>query len=336
MQPSPHYDNAVAFVPLWARVRGFRSRATAVQDCHLVVAHLHRLGFVINKEKSVLCPSQITHFLGMFLDSTSMEIRLSRERINAIKICVLSVSTGTVSLVAVLPTPVGNDGVNRYRAPARVVAYAAVPDVVPVYEAQRSHRQAPQSNGVLQMQEGPGNLENPLVSRCLGHYGHSVALRSSGHRRLHQGWGAVCEGRGVNGLWSVREAVSHINVLELRTVVLALRHFLPRLSGQHVLVRTDNTATLAYINRQGGVCSQSLHHWANRLLLWAAIHVFSLRAVHIPGHFNYGADLLSRGDPRAADWCLHPQVIQQIWTRSGRRWTCLRTGRIPAARSGSR
>ena len=87
-----------------------------------------------------------------------------------------------------------------------------------------------------------------------------------------KGGGAVCEGRGVNGLWSATEAASHVNVLELRTVVLALRHFLPRLSGQHVLVRTDNTAALAYINRQGGVRSQSLHHWANRLLLWAAIH----------------------------------------------------------------
>src|SRR4029434_6950424 len=49
-----------------------RSRAAAVQDCHLVVAHLFRLGFVINKEKSVLRPGQTAHFLGMSLDSTSM------------------------------------------------------------------------------------------------------------------------------------------------------------------------------------------------------------------------------------------------------------------------
>src|SRR4029434_163953 len=53
-----------------------------------VVAHLHRLGFVINKEKSVLCPSQTTHFLGMILHSTSMEVRLSQDRINAIRSCV--------------------------------------------------------------------------------------------------------------------------------------------------------------------------------------------------------------------------------------------------------
>src|SRR4029434_2933028 len=82
-----------------------------------------------------------------------------------------------------------------------------------------------------------------------------------------------------------------------------------------VLVGMNNTATLAYINRQGGVRSLSLHHWATRLLLWAARHVLSLRAVHIPGHLNYGADLLSRGAPRAADWCLHPRVIGQIWVR---------------------
>src|SRR4029434_5148891 len=112
--------------------------------------------------------------------------------------------------------------------------------------------------------------------------------------------------------WSVTEAASHINVLELRTVALALRHFLPRLRGQHVLVRMDNTAGLAYINRQGGVPSPSLHHWANRLLLWAAAHVRSLRAVHIPGPLNYGADLVSMDNPQAEDCGLQPQTIELI------------------------
>ena len=78
---------------------------------------------------------------------------------------------------------------------------------------------------------------------------------------LHLGMTLLGVGSGLRGERrerSATEAASHINVLELRTVVLALRHFLPRLSGQHVLVRTDNTAALAYINRQGGVHSQSL------------------------------------------------------------------------------
>src|SRR4029434_4998836 len=64
------------------------SKAAAVQDGHLVLARLYRLGFVVNREKSVLCPRQVTHFLGMILDSPSMEVRLSQEQISAIKACV--------------------------------------------------------------------------------------------------------------------------------------------------------------------------------------------------------------------------------------------------------
>src|SRR4029434_8488692 len=132
------------------------------------------------------------------------------------------VPTGTVSLVAVLPTAVRNDGVSRHHTPAGDVAYAAIPNMVPVYEAQRSHRQAPQSSGVLQMQESPGDLEDPLflaASGTMGIVSRRVVVTTDASTK---GWGAVCEGRGVNSLWSVTEAASHINVLELRTVVLAL------------------------------------------------------------------------------------------------------------------
>src|SRR4029434_4700660 len=47
------------------------------------------------------------------------------------------VPTRTVSLVAVLPTPVGNDGIGRDRSPDMDVAHAAFPNVVPVSETQR-------------------------------------------------------------------------------------------------------------------------------------------------------------------------------------------------------
>src|SRR4029434_2381451 len=68
----------------------------------------------------------------------------------------------------------------------------AIPNMVPVYEAQRSHRQASQSSGVLQMQKSPGDLEDPLVSRRVGHYGLacSCATRSPQLR-----CGPVIEGR---------------------------------------------------------------------------------------------------------------------------------------------
>src|SRR4029434_8573446 len=120
------------------------------------------------------------------------------------------VPTGTVSLVAVLPTPVRNDGVGRYSAPVGDVAYAAIPNMLPVYEAKRSHRQASQSSGVLQMRESPGDLENPLVSRRAGHYGHSVALRGGDHRRFHQRLGSCLRReRRERSLVCDRGRVSH-------------------------------------------------------------------------------------------------------------------------------
>ncbi len=51
---------------------------------------------------------------------------------------------------------------------------------------------------------------------------------------------------------------------------------------QHVLVRTNNTATVAYINHQGGLRSRRLSQLARHLLLWSQKHLRSLRAVSYP------------------------------------------------------
>ncbi len=70
------------------------------------------------------------------------------------------------------------------------------------------------------------------------------------------GWGAMCNGHAAAGLWTGSRLQWHINCLELLAVWLALRHFKGLLHDKHVLVRTDNTATIAYINHQGGLRSR--------------------------------------------------------------------------------
>ncbi|KAL0194522.1 hypothetical protein M9458_008094, partial [Cirrhinus mrigala] len=59
------------------------------------------------------------------------------------------------------------------------------------------------------------------------------------------GWGAVCNGQAASGSWTGPRLLWHINCLELLAVLLALRRFIPMLRHKHVLVRTDNTATVA-------------------------------------------------------------------------------------------
>ncbi|KAI2657031.1 hypothetical protein H4Q32_021090 [Labeo rohita] len=109
----------------------------------------------------------------------------------------------------------------------------------------------------------------------------------------------------------------HINCLELLAVLLALRRFRPTLRHKHVLVHTDSTATVAYINRQGGLRSRRMSQLARHLLLWSQTWLKSLRAVHIPGEFNRAADQLSRQSTHPGEWRLHPETVQLIWSHFG-------------------
>ena len=105
------------------------------------------------------------------------------------------------------------------------------------------------------------------------------------------GWGAVCCGRPARGTWGTASRRLHINVLELLAVFCALKEFLPLFGGEHLLVRTDNTTVVAYINRQGGTRSPDLFRLAYKLLTWASRHFLSIRAAHLPGVRNTGADV---------------------------------------------
>ncbi len=127
------------------------------------------------------------------------------------------------------------------------------------------------------------------------------------------GWGDVKNGHPARGLWSGRHLTWHINWLEMLPAFRALKHFLPGMRGHHVLVRTDNTSVVSYINHQGGLRSRRLYKLAHQIHVLSQDRQLLLRAVYIPGHFNVGADILSRQGPRPGEWMLHPEVVKQIW-----------------------
>ncbi len=62
----------------------------------------------------------------------------------------------------------------------------------------------------------------------------------------------------ASGLWLESKSWWHINRLELEAVFLALKVFQPQLEQLHVLIRTDNTSVVSYINHQGGIRSRAL------------------------------------------------------------------------------
>ena len=83
---------------------------------------------------------------------------------------------------------------------------------------------------------------------------HSIQLFTDAS---NEGWGAYLD-QSSKGLWSDREKRLHINVLELKAVSLALRSFKDQCQNQTVLVATDNSTVVAYINKQGGTHSAEM------------------------------------------------------------------------------
>jgi hypothetical protein len=120
----------------------------------------------------------------------------------------------------------------------------------------------------------------------------------------------------VQGAWSKDQSKLHINLLELKAVHLCLRHFSLRLQGKTVLVRSDNTTVVQYINKQGGTKSSSLCIEAWNLWQLAIQNNIVLKAVHLPGIQNCLADQLSRHKVLNTEWTLCKRVVQsifQIW-----------------------
>ena len=78
------------------------------------------------------------------------------------------------------------------------------------------------------------------------------------YRRLKRRLGCSLRPNSTKGLWSDREKRLHINILELKAVSLALRDFKDQCQNQTVLVVTDNSTVVAYINKQGGTHSAEM------------------------------------------------------------------------------
>ena len=128
-----------------------------------------------------------------------------------------------------------------------------------------------------------------------------------------EGWGAHLDFQEISGQWEGPSSLWHINRQEMYVVWLALSHWLDRCQGQSVLVATDNSTVVAYINKQGGTHSLPLCHLAMQILLWAHKHNIVLRARHIPGRLNILADSLSRqGQLLPLEWSLSPVVFSAL------------------------
>ena len=294
------------------------SRSQVLADTRLVLAHVQALGFRVNLKKSNLEPRQRASFLGMCVDSVAMRVSLSKERALRILEVLGHFRLGRRVQLLLVQRLLGSI------ASATAVIPLGLLKARPLQRWLNSFHLDPKRDRYVKLLVTRSGLQALRPWRNESMLVQGVPLMDLPFRRTVvttdaslTGWGAVWEGRSARGQWSPPWTSEHINVLELRAVHLALRALLPFVRGRHVLVRTDNTSAVYYINHQGGTRSLRCLQVSQRLLFWAAPRLASLRAIYVPGVANAAADLLSRGAPPPGEWRLHPQVVSQLWDRFG-------------------
>ena len=204
---------------------------------------LDRLGLVIHPEKSVFIPHQKIVFFGFVIDSARMIVMLTEDKIHKLK----DLLTFTIHrirdiarlighLVSSLPAVKYGTLYYRYLEMNKINALKYVKGN---FEA----IMAISEKGVSEMQSWLSNLDGSF--NTIRHPPVDVTLHSDASL---EDWGAVMNDISTGGRWSVIEAHSHINCLELLAVLFALKCFYISLSGKHVKLMIDNTTAVAVIN----------------------------------------------------------------------------------------
>ncbi|XP_021355212.1 uncharacterized protein LOC110451492 [Mizuhopecten yessoensis] len=133
------------------------------------------------------------------------------------------------------------------------------------------------------------------------------------------GWGAYLNGQARSGSWTGDHLSEHINVLEMRAVLLAIQDLRSYLQDQVICVATDNSTVVAYLQKQGGTRSHVLCALAIRILLLCQEWCLTIQVKHLPGRLNVLADTLSRRlQPVLTEWQLDPSIFRAIclvWDR---------------------
>ena len=257
------FTSVFAVVSSWAHARGIRllrylddwlilsnSQSKTRQHIDQLLSLCRLLGIVINTEKSDLSPSRSVEYLCMVIDTVSARAFPTEARVQKF----LSLARKFLAQ----PSP-----------PARqwqvllghvITGEAGTPretsDALPpmASEVQLVHRDRPptpsgtsvqaggQGHFLVDVEGAPFGAPPPPPPPELRLY--SDASRS--------GWGAHLLDRSASGLGSDQETSLHINILEMKTLFLALQAFRDVVTNQRVTAMCDNSTVVAYVCKQGG------------------------------------------------------------------------------------
>eukprot|EP00794_Sanderia_malayensis_P016482 gene16482-18121_t len=262
------------------------------------------------KSQYTLPQKQIT-FLGFDINSTSMKITLTKDKITKLINSMSNLLEKNTSSI---------------RQVAQVIGY--IVSSLPAVRYGQCHYRSIEKDKINALKEAKGNFDAQmyLSSKARLELNWWLANIYTSFNYIQQpkvdavicsdaslfGWGAVMENTSTGGQWSYTEAKNHINYLELLAAYFALKSFFHEIGGKHVKIMIDNTTAVAVINTMGTCHSDSCNSIACEIWQFCETNVMWLTAAHIPGTENIIADRESRNTNIDTEWMLNPKVLFEV------------------------
>ena len=103
------------------------------------------------------------------------------------------------------------------------------------------------------------------------------------------GWG-ITDGKNPSGDRWKAEEINHINVLELKAILIGVQTYYKGKNYKQIRVMPDNVTAVSYVNSKGGIKSEFHNKTAKELWVWCTSQNMWVSTAHIPGTQNTEAD----------------------------------------------
>ena len=324
LAPGPRWFTKL-LKPVFALLRKDGHTSTSFLDDSLLVAStktdcmknvedtaalFRKLGFIVHPTKSVFEPTTRIQYLGVIIDSETMKVTLTEERKSSLK-------TGCRKLITKSRCSI--------RELARVIGMIVASFPAVKYGPLHYRQLEKEKTHALKNSKGDFDAIVQLSQTAceeLTWWCNNVTVADNDI--LHSdpdlvistdasltGWGCHYEGVASGGHWLASEKEFHINYLELKAVLLTLKSFQSRVTGQHVRLMIDNTTAVSCINKMGTSHSDACNDIAHAIWSWCVSNHTWISAAHIPGTLNTEADQESRRINTDAEWMLDKASLQE-------------------------
>lgn len=288
-----------------------RSIEQGLKQIEISIALLENLGFVINREKSVLIPSQRINHLGLCLDSIHMTVKVSQDKCSKMrqacnflksKICFIIREVAKVLGLMISYTPGVENGLLHYRKLESCKNWALKYNRFDYSKTMTISKEA-----LKEVTWWEQNIESECTYLLKPPVTVVIATDSS-----IKAWGAIRDNISTGGNWTVEEQEEHINVLELKAIEFGLKSLCPEVENSHIRLKCDNTTAVAYVNAKGGSKSNKCNDVALNIWDYTLRHGNYISAEHVPGVDNAEADFESRNQKNNLEWMLDKKVFSEI------------------------